>query len=138
MAIVVDEHGGVAGIVTVEDILEELVGEIYDEFDAEEVPELKKIDEFSMDICSKMDIADLNERFGLDIPTDDFQTIGGYVFGLLGREPEIGDVVEDKDISYTVLEVDGRRIARLNMKRDVPFVEVQEEASQQKDVEHNV
>ena len=138
LAIVVDEHGGVAGIVTVEDILEELVGEIYDEFDAEEVPELLKIDDCSMDICSKMDIADLNERFGLDIPTDDFQTIGGYVFGLLGREPEIGDVVADKDISYTVLEVDGRRISRLNMKRDVPFVEIQEESSQQKDVEHNV
>lgn len=137
LAIVVDEHGGVAGIVTVEDILEELVGEIYDEFDAEEIPELLKVNENSIDLCSKMDIADLNERFGLDIPTDDFQTIGGYVFGLLGREPEVGDVVSDKDLNFKVLEVDGIRIARLNMQRELPFVEVDKE-KQEKEAENNV
>ena len=84
-----------------------------------------------------MDIADLNERFGLDIPTDDFQTIGGYVFGLLGREPEVGDVVSDKDLNFKVLEVDGIRIARLNMQRELPFVEVDKE-KQEKEAENNV
>ena len=124
IAVVVDEHGGVSGIVTVEDILEELVGEIYDEFDEEEIPEYTIVDDFSIDLASKMDIYDINEKFGLDIPTDDFQTIGGYVFGLLGREPEVNDVVEDKDIIFKVLEVDGRRIERLNMKKETPFANI--------------
>ena len=120
-AVVVDEHGGVSGIVTVEDILEELVGEIYDEFDEEEIPDFVVIDDYSVDLASKMDIYDFNEKFGLDVPTDDFQTIGGYVFGLLGREPEVGDEVSDKDIIFKVLEVDGRRIERLNMRKETPL-----------------
>lgn len=136
IAIVVDEHGGVSGIVTVEDILEELVGEIYDEFDKEELPECVMIDESSVDLSSKMDIYDINERFNLDIPTDDFQTIGGYVFGLLGREPEVGDEIEDKDLKFKVLEVDGRRIERLNMKKETPFIlEVNEENENSEDNE---
>ena len=71
---------------------------------------------------------ELNEKYDLDIPTDDFDTIGGYVFGLLGREPEIGDIIEDRNISYKVLELDGIRISRLEMKKDTPFVEFEKEA----------
>lgn len=126
IAAVVDEHGGIAGIVTIEDILEEIVGEIYDEFDKVETPEVVRIDENTLNVSCKMDIEDINERFDLDIPNEDFQTIGGYVFGLLGREPELNDVIEDKNITYTILEIDGRRISRIKMYRQTPFVDATE------------
>ena len=126
IAAVVDEHGGVAGIVTIEDILEEIVGEIYDEFDKVETPEVVKIDENTLNVSCKMDIDDINERFDLDIPNEDFQTIGGYVFGLLGREPELNDVIEDKNITYTILEMDGRRISRIKMCKQTAFVDARE------------
>ena len=124
IAAVVDEHGGVAGIVTIEDILEEIVGEIYDEFDKVETPEVIKIDENTLNVSCKMSIDDINEKYDLDIPNEDFQTIGGYVFGRLGREPEVFDVIEDRNITYTVLDVDGRRISRIKMHKETPFVEV--------------
>ena len=127
IAAVVDEHGGIAGIATIEDILEEIVGEIYDEFDEVDSDELLKIDENTLDLDAKYEIEELNQKYDLDIPTDDFDTIGGYVFGLLGREPEIGDIIEDRNISYKVLELDGIRISRIEMKKDTPFVEVGKE-----------
>ena len=79
-----------------------------------------------MSVSSKVDIDDINEKFDQDIPSEDFQTIGGYVFGLLGREPEVGDVVEDKNITYTILEVDGIKITRIKMYKDTPFAEKNE------------
>lgn len=126
IAAVVDEHGGIAGIVTIEDILEEIVGEIYDEFDKVETPEIVKVDEKTLSVSCKMDIEDINERFDLDIPNEDFQTIGGYVFGLLGREPELNDVISDKNITYTILEIDGRRISRIKMEKETPFIDATE------------
>lgn len=137
IAAVVDEHGGIAGIVTIEDILEEIVGEIYDEFDKVDTPEVVRIDERTLNVSCKMDIEDINERFDLDIPSEDFQTIGGYVFGLLGREPELNDVIEDKNITYTILEIDGRRISRIKMYRETPFVDVVEVEDQIIDEENN-
>ena len=127
IAIVADEHGGVAGIVTVEDVIEEIVGEIWDEFDIQ-IPEIIKIDEHTLNIMSKLDIQELNERFNLDLPTEDFQTVGGYVFGLLGREPEIGDQVQDenKDITFKVLSMDGHKIVRILLTREQGFVDLQE------------
>ncbi len=127
IAAVVDEHGGIAGIVTVEDIIEEIVGEIYDEFDEAPTPELIKIDDYTLNVSTQMDIEDINERFDLDIPSEDFQTLGGYVFGLLGREPEIGDKVEDRNLSFEVTELDGMRISRVIMRKDTPFIDKSEE-----------
>ena len=127
IAAVVDEHGGIAGIVTVEDIIEEIVGEIYDEFDEAPTPELIKIDDNTLNVSSQMDIEDINERYDLDIPNEDFQTIGGYVFGLLGREPEIGDKVEDRNLTFEVIELDGIRISRVIMRKDTPFVDKEEQ-----------
>lgn len=131
IAAVVDEHGGLAGIVTVEDILEEIVGEIYDEFDESPVSEIIKIDDNTLNVSSQIDIEDINERFDLDIPSEDFQTLGGFVFGLLGREPEIGDIITDRDITYNVLELDGRRISRVQMQKNTPFVDIEAEGKKE-------
>lgn len=131
IAAVVDEHGGIAGIVTIEDILEEIVGEIYDEFDKVETPEIVRLDENTLNVSCKMDIEDINEKYDLDIPSEDFQTIGGYVFGLLGREPELNDIIEDKNVTYTILEIDGRRISRIKMHKESTFVDKEEREAQE-------
>jgi cation diffusion facilitator family transporter len=125
IAAVIDEHGGVAGIVTIEDILEEIVGEIYDEFDIVQTPEIVKLDEKTLDVASKISIYDLNDRFDLDLPTEDFQTVGGYVFGLLGREPEEGDEVEDNNIKFVVKNMDGHKIVRVSMYKEDGFIDEQ-------------
>ncbi len=130
IAVVVGEHGGIEGLVTIEDILEEIVGEIYDEFDKIETPEILRLDDYTLSVSSKTSIEDLNEKYDQDIPNEDFQTIGGYVFGLLGREPEIGDVVEDKNITYTILALDGIKITRIKMVKNTPFIEAGEKEEQ--------
>lgn len=134
IAAVVDEHGGLAGIVTIEDILEEIVGEIYDEFDESPTTEIVQVDAHTLKVSAHLDIEDINKKYDIDIPDEDFQTLAGYVFGLLGREPEVGDVISDKNITYKVLELDGRRISRISMKRDFPFVdqELAEKEEQEK------
>ncbi len=124
IAAIADEHGGIAGIITVEDILEEIVGEIWDEYDIQ-IPDVIKIDENTLSVLSKMNIYDLNERFNLDLPTEDFQTIGGYVFGLLGREPETGDEVEADGLQMTVEETEGHKIIRVKLTKPDGFIDSQ-------------
>ncbi|MDB4880965.1 MAG: hypothetical protein JWL60_2411, partial [Gemmatimonadetes bacterium] len=109
MAVVLDEYGGTAGIVTMEDLLEEIVGEILDEYDETEVV-TAQVPGSDVVLPGAMNIAELNERFGLDVPDDEYSTIGGYVFGALGRLPVPGDRVQASHALFTVQSMDGRRI----------------------------
>jgi CBS domain containing-hemolysin-like protein len=114
MSIVLDEYGGTAGIVTMEDLLEEIVGEILDEYDTPEdtdEPVLTRAGETV--IPGSTNIGELNDRFGLSVPEGDATTIGGYVFGVIGRLPQPGDRVSAGGAIFTVREIDGRRIESL-------------------------
>ena len=109
MAVVLDEYGGTAGIVTMEDLLEEIVGEILDEHD--EAAASEPTDSGGeVVVPGSMHIAELNERFGLTVSEDDYSTIGGFVFGSLGRLPVVADRVAAGGAVFTVREMDGRRI----------------------------
>lgn len=114
MAIVMDEFGGTAGLISLEDLLEELVGEIDDEFDEPE-DEIELLGEGLYMLDGKLRIADFNDRFGTELPTDDYDTIAGLVFGQVGREPVAGDVVELDRAQLTVHKVEGHRITRIRL-----------------------
>jgi len=111
-AIVVDEYGGTAGICTLEDLLEEIVGEIEDEFDVSEV-QIVQIDDETYHVDGMFPIDEFNARFGAELPDDDYHTLAGFVFGQLGRAPQPGDDVTFDGMRFDVLEVDGNRIERV-------------------------
>jgi CBS domain containing-hemolysin-like protein len=115
LAIVVDEYGGLGGIVTLEDILEVIVGDINDEYDAEELPEFEKTGPNSYDVDSRMLISDFNDELNLNIPTDDFDTIGGFVFDLFGRVPEKGESTKYESLSFKIKEISGIKIIRITV-----------------------
>jgi CBS domain containing-hemolysin-like protein len=113
-AIVVDEYGAMAGILTLEDLIEEIVGEIEDEFDVAEV-QIEQIDEDTYRISGMFPIDEFNERFGTQLPDEDFHTVGGYVFGQLGRAAAGGDEVTWNGVHFAVLEVEGNRIEKIGV-----------------------
>ena len=113
-AIVVDEYGAMVGICTLEDLLEEIVGEIEDEFDVPE-EQVEQVDEDTYRIDGMYPIDEFNERFGTDLPDEDFHTLAGFVFGQLGRAPEPGDDVSYNGLRFDVLEVEGNRIERVSV-----------------------
>jgi len=112
MAIVVDEYGDMEGIVTLEDLLEEIVGDIEDEFDLPD-ESIEQIDEDTVVIDGTFPIDDFNERFKTTMPDEDYHTMAGFVFGLLGRQPEAGDTITHDGMRFDVLEVEGSRILKL-------------------------
>jgi putative hemolysin len=115
MAIVVDEYGATQGIVTLEDLLEEIVGEIEDEFDLPDT-RVERVDEDRVRIDGTFSIDDFNEEFGTKLDDDDFNTMAGLVFGELGRHPVIGDLIHTDGIALTVLQMEGSRILRLEVQ----------------------
>ena len=129
MAIVVDEYGELEGIVTLEDLLEEIVGEIEDEFDLPD-ESVERLEDGRIRIHGTFPVDDFNEQFGRALPVEDYHTIGGFVFGLLGRQPEPGDEAAHDGCRFKVLEVEGSRIERVEVELDEPQREQRlEEAS---------
>jgi magnesium and cobalt exporter, CNNM family len=115
MAIVIDEYGDMDGIVTLEDVLEEIVGDIEDEFDLPDTS-IERIDEKHIRIDGTYTIDDFNEEFGTELEQEDFHTMAGLVFGELGRAPEVGDAVRSDGLQLSVLEVEGSRIMKLEVE----------------------
>jgi CBS domain containing-hemolysin-like protein len=116
MAIVIDEYGGVSGLVTVEDLIEEIVGEIHDEFDTGE-PQLKKISATEFQVDAKIDIDDLSDTLGISFEGDGFDTIGGFVLHQLGKIPSPTDNLQYNGFNIEVLTTVGRRIKTLRIKK---------------------
>ncbi len=115
MAVVVDEYGATAGIVTLEDLLEEIVGDIEDEFDLPD-ESVERVSETTIRIDGSFTIDDFNEQFGTTVDQEDYHTVAGYVFGHLGRAAEPGDEVSTDELRFTVLETSGSRIHRLQVE----------------------
>ena len=116
LAIVVDEYGGTSGLLTIEDLLEEIVGDIQDEYDTEE-ERLIEEDDGSVLLDARLPIEELEEHFGIRIERDKFDTVGGLAFHLTGHIPESGEVVTFENLRITVLEADERRVIRLRVER---------------------
>ncbi len=128
MAIVVDEYGTTQGIVTLEDLLEEIVGEIEDEFDLPD-ESVEQLADGRIRISGTFSVDDFNEQFHRALPVDDFHTMAGFVFGLLGRAPEPGDEVAHDGTRFKVIEIEGTRIERL----EVEFTAVEPDAGEPDD-----
>ena len=116
LAILIDEYGGMAGIVTMEDLIEEIVGELDDELEHDE-EELKTIDERTSVVEGQIRVEDLNEELKLDIPRGDYETLAGFILEQLGRLPNTGDSLNYKNIRLTVLEMQGPRIKQIEIRR---------------------
>lgn len=117
IAIVLDEYGGTAGLVTIEDILEELVGEITDEYETSAPATLKRIDETTFEVDAGMRIYDLNDQLNVMLPDDrDYETVGGFVFSTMGKIPKVGERCQFENVGIQVLAAEPRRITRLLVK----------------------
>lgn len=131
LAIVVDEYGGTAGMLSMEDILEELVGDIRDEHDEQTCEPVKKIDDKVCEFDGVVLIEDAFECMNLPEIEHDESTIGGYVFGLLGREPKVGDTIEDDYCVYEVMAVNNMRITRVKTRlKDIQPAQKESEAKE--------
>lgn len=118
LALVADEYGDISGLITLEDCLEELVGEIVDEHDEEDA-EVEQLAEGEYVVDGGMSISDLNDLLDMELPDDDWDTVGGFVFGTLGHVPEPGESVSHGGWCFTVHEVEGRRIRQVRVVREL-------------------
>ena len=122
MAIVVDEYGGVAGLVTIEDVLEEIVGEIDDEHDTEEDANIRKQEESVYNVKALTPIEEFNEELDADLPDDEFDTIGGLVMQKIGHMPKLGEKTRIDRFLIEVLSAESRRIHLLKVTAEEPIV----------------
>jgi len=116
IAIVIDEFGGTAGLVTLEDLIEEIVGSIHDELDAVD-RDVQIVDEKNLVVAGQSAIDEVNELLGSQLQSKDFNTIGGLLFGLFGRMPRVGEQLRYKDLKFEVLELDGRKIDKIKITK---------------------
>jgi len=117
IAIVVDEYGGTAGMITLEDIIEEIVGEIQDEFDTEDQL-YKKLSETVYEFDAKIPVDDINDILGINLPEDeDYESLGGYLYDIFGEVPEVGDKKEAIGLSFTILSVTKQRIGWVKVEK---------------------
>ena len=119
LVIVVDEYGGTAGLVTIEDLLEELVGEIVDEFDGDEDLLVQPLAEGTWRVDGRLPVWDLSETVGLAFPDEEWDSVGGLVLGLAGRVPAVGESFSVAGTDLTVSKVKGRRVAEVLVTRGV-------------------
>jgi CBS domain containing-hemolysin-like protein len=124
MAVVIDEYGATSGIVTMEDLLEEIVGEIADEYDVER-PGVERLDDGSLRVPGRMSIDDVSDELGIELPDAEWDTIGGLILNLLGHVPEDGEAVRFKELELTAEDVQERRIGTVHI-RVVPEEELQQ------------
>ena len=118
IAIVLDEYGGTAGIVTIEDVLEELVGEITDEYEETQPEYIREIDKNTFDVDARTYIDDLNDRFELNLPEEeDYDTVGGFVFSHLGYIPKAGVNFDYENLKFTIISAETRKITRIKIQK---------------------
>ncbi|GAB4277959.1 MAG: hemolysin family protein [Candidatus Rifleibacteriota bacterium] len=122
MALVVDEYGGISGLVTIEDLLEEIVGEIVDEYDLEEQAPLTRLEENVYSVDARYSISDFEEELGLKLDYEDSETVGGFVLEKLGRIPQKGEVFTEPQGTFTVTEIKGNRILRVRFNKNADYV----------------
>src|SRR5881398_691402 len=131
MAVVVDEYGTMAGIATLEDLLEEIVGEIEDEFDLPD-ESVEHVDENTVRIDGTFPIDDFNEKFRVELPIEDYHTVAGFVFHLIGRAAAAGDEVEYNGLRFRVAEIEGSRIEKLEVQFFEPPVEEEDDQREER------
>jgi CBS domain containing-hemolysin-like protein len=120
IAIVVDEYGGTAGLVTIEDLIEEIVGDIRDEYDVNEEAEYVQHNDTEYTIDGSMDLDDVNDLLDSHLPTEDSDTLGGFIFTQLGRVPQVGETLEQHNLVMRVESIEGRRIRNVHVTRQQP------------------
>ena len=116
MAIVTDEFGGVRGLITLEDVIEEIVGDIDDEYDNDE-SELKVVDDHTIVVDAKVDVEEVEQHFGLDMPEGPYESIGGLLILRLGKVPETGATLQEGQLTFQVLSADARRVKSVQVSR---------------------
>ena len=127
MTVVLDEYGALAGLITMEDLLEEIVGELRDEYDDDEEDEIQKISDTEYILLGSTFLEDISEQLNLPLKSEDYDSIAGHLISLFQHFPEVGEATEDQYATYTVLKVDGNRIDKIRMILKPPIEEEDEE-----------
>ena len=119
MAIVVDEYGGTAGILTLEDIIEEIIGEVMDEYDADE-KQIVEHDDGSISVNARLNVEDLEDYLGVELPEGKFESVGGFVINLLGKVPDVNERVRYNELEMTIEAANSRKIEKIHIRKVDP------------------